>query len=83
MGRSYRERPKQLGRKLALIRTRLGLTQPELIKALGVKGEPLYPSSISLYEQGKREPPLLVLLKYARLADVTMEQLVDDKMKLD
>jgi len=83
MGRSYRERPKQLGRKLALIRTRLGLTQPELIKALGVKGEPLYPSSISLYEQGKREPPLLVLLKYARLAGVTMEQLVDDKMKLD
>ena len=82
MGRSYRERPKQLGRKLALIRTRLGLTQPELIKELGVKGEPLYPSSISLYEQGKREPPLLVLLKYARLADVTMEQLVDDKMKL-
>jgi transcriptional regulator with XRE-family HTH domain len=83
MGRSYRERPKQLGRKLALIRTRLGLTQPQLIKELGVKGEPLYPSSISLYEQGKREPPLLVLLKYARLAKVTMEQLVDDKMKLD
>jgi transcriptional regulator with XRE-family HTH domain len=82
MGRSYRERPKQLGRKLALIRTRLGLTQPELIKELGVKGEPLYPSSISLYEQGKREPPLLVLLKYARLAGVTMESLVDDKMKL-
>lgn len=83
MGRSYRERPKQLGRKLALIRTRLGMTQPELIKALGVKGEPLYPSSISLYEAGKREPPLLVLLKYARLADVTMEQLVDDKMRLE
>ena len=56
MGRSYRERPRQLGRKLALIRKRLGLTQPELIVKLGVKGEPLYPSSISLYEQGKREP---------------------------
>jgi transcriptional regulator with XRE-family HTH domain len=83
MGRSYRERPKQLGRKLALIRKRLGLTQPELIEQLSVKGEPLYPSSISLYEQGKREPPLLVLLKYARLAGVTMEQLVDDKLKLD
>lgn len=82
MGRSYRERPKQLGRKLALIRKRLGLTQPELIAELGVKGEPLYPSSISLYEQGKREPPLLVLLKYARLAGVTMETLVDDKLKL-
>jgi transcriptional regulator with XRE-family HTH domain len=83
MGRSYRERPKHLGRKLALIRKRLGLTQPELIERLGVKGEPLYPSSISLYEQGKREPPLLVLLRYARLAGVTMEALVDDKLKLD
>lgn len=83
MGRSYRERPKQLGRKLALIRKRLDLTQPELIARLAVKGEPLYPSSITLYEQGKREPPLLVLLKYARLAGVTMEQLVDDKLKLD
>lgn len=82
MGRSYRERPKRLGRKLALIRKRLGLTQPELIKALGVKGEPLYPSSISLYEKGKREPPLLVLLRYARLGDVTMEELVDDKFKV-
>lgn len=82
MGRSYRERPRQLGRKLALIRKRLGLTQPELIALLAVKGEPLYPSSITLYEQGKREPPLLVLLRYARLADVTMESLVDDKMKL-
>ena len=82
MGRSYRERPKRLGRKLALIRTRLGLTQPELIARLEVKGEPLYPSSISLYEQGKREPPLLVLLKYARLAEVSTDVLIDDKLNL-
>jgi transcriptional regulator with XRE-family HTH domain len=61
---------------------RLELTQPELIGRLGVKGEPLYPSSISLYEQGKREPPLLVLLKYARLAGVSTDVLIDDKLKL-
>ncbi len=82
MGRSYRERPKQLGRKLALIRRRLGLTQPEMIAELGVKGEPLYASSISLYEQGKREPPLLVLLRYARLAGVSTDVLIDDKLRL-
>jgi transcriptional regulator with XRE-family HTH domain len=82
MGRSYRERPKRLGRKLALIRKRLGLTQPELIERLGVKGEPLYASSISLYEQGKREPPLLVLLKYARLAGTSTDVLIDDNLKL-
>jgi transcriptional regulator with XRE-family HTH domain len=83
MGRSYRSRPKKLGVKLKLIRTRLGLTQAEMIKNLNVRSEPLYPTNISEYERGKREPPLLVLLRYARLAGVTMETLVDDKLKLD
>ena len=83
MGRSYRTRPKKLGGKLKLIRTRLDLTQAEMIKSLDVRSEPLYPTNISAYEQGKREPPLLVLLKYARLGGCTMEQLVDDKLKLD
>lgn len=82
MGRSYRSRPKKLGAKLKLIRTRLGLTQPEMIAELSVKDEPLYPSSISEYEAGKREPPLLVLLKYARLAGVSSDVLIDDKLKL-
>ena len=35
-----------------------------------------------LHVLGKREPPLMVLLAYARLADVSMECLVDDKMRL-
>jgi transcriptional regulator with XRE-family HTH domain len=82
MGRSYRSRPKKLGGKLKLIRLRLGLTQAELIKTLNVRSEPLRPTNISGYERGKREPPLLVLLKYARLYGCTMEQLVDDKLKL-
>jgi transcriptional regulator with XRE-family HTH domain len=54
-----------------------------MIAELSVKDEPLYPTNISAYERGKREPPLLVLLKYARLAGVSMDTLVDDKMKLD
>ncbi len=82
MGRSYRSRPAKLGKKLRLIRQRLGLTQPELIERLAIKDEPLYPSGISEYENGKREPPLLVLLAYARLAGVSMETLVDDKIGL-
>jgi transcriptional regulator with XRE-family HTH domain len=83
MGRSYRSRPKKLGAKLRLIRLRLGLTQPEMIKKLAVKDEPLRAASISAYEKNLREPPLMVLLRYARIARVTMEQLVDDKLKLD
>ena len=39
---------------------------------------PLYPASISQYEQGKRAPPLLVMLAYVKVAGVTMEMLVDD-----
>ncbi len=37
---------------------------------------------ISGYETGKREPPLPVLLKYARLAGVSTDVLIDDKLKL-
>ena len=81
MGRSYRSRPKRLGAKLKAIRMQLGLTQSAMIKALAVKDEPLSPASISGYELSQREPPLMVLLRYARLAGCTMEELVDDKIK--
>lgn len=81
MGRSDRTRPVRLGRKLRQIRTGLGLTQPEMIEKLKVR-EPLYAASISEYESGKREPPLLVLLRYARLAGVSTDVLIDDKLKL-
>ena len=82
MGRSNRSRPRKLGRKLRQIRTGLGLTQTEMIQRLGVKSEPLTAASISGYELGKREPPLMVLLRYARLAGVCVDTLIDDKMKL-
>lgn len=51
-------------------------------EALNYKATPLYASQISNFEQGKREPPLMVLLAYARLAGVSIECLVDDKIKL-
>jgi transcriptional regulator with XRE-family HTH domain len=37
---------------------------------------------ISAYEHGTREPNLLTLLHYARLAGVSMDILVDDKLNL-
>jgi transcriptional regulator with XRE-family HTH domain len=82
MGRAHRSRPQRLGEKLLLIRIRLGLTQPELIKRLAVKSEVLYPSSISLFERGGREPSLLVLLAYSSLSGWSINQLVDDKVDL-
>jgi len=82
MGRAKRATPKKLGKKLHLIRESLGLTLEEMIEKLNCSETPLYPASISMYEAGKREPPLLVLLRYARLSGVTMEILVDDEVDL-
>jgi len=79
MGRTPRNKPRHLGRKLLKIRQRLGMSQTEIAKALGLK---VHYSAVSNFELGTREPDLIVVLKYARLAKVPMETLVDDKMKL-
>jgi transcriptional regulator with XRE-family HTH domain len=46
-----------------------------------VKSPPA-PGAISRYESGQREPSLLVLLEYARLARVSTDVLIDDRLKL-
>jgi transcriptional regulator with XRE-family HTH domain len=37
---------------------------------------------LSEFESGKREPNLLLLLRYARAANVSVESLIDDKLDL-
>jgi transcriptional regulator with XRE-family HTH domain len=81
MGRSARERPRRLAAKLLQIRQALDMTQEQMLAALRLD-EKVFASAISGYELGTREPPLLVLLKYARLAGVCMEVLVDDELDL-
>ena len=44
--------------------------------------EDLTQSRISEYEAGTGEPSLIVLLKYARLAGVAVDVLIDDKLDL-
>jgi transcriptional regulator with XRE-family HTH domain len=80
VGRSGRPRPKHLAKKLARIREQLGLSQAAMCDRLGFPK--IHPAHISGYETGKREPPLPVLLKYARLAGVSTDVLIDDKLKL-
>jgi transcriptional regulator with XRE-family HTH domain len=41
---------------------------------------PPQPGMVSRYERGQREPKLLVLLEFARIAGVSMDVLVDDKL---
>lgn len=83
MGRIPRHGPKFLGKKLAQIRESLGIkTLEEMAKRLDVEEINLYRSTIHEYESGKREPPLIVLLKYARIAGVSVETLIDDELDL-
>ena len=77
-----RAMPKKLGKKLLQIRMNLGMSQREIVKALKYHDTPLRASQISQYEQGQREPTMMLVLAYARLAKASVESLIDDKMKL-
>lgn len=81
MGRGTRQRPQRLPEKLMQIRQALGLSQDGIIQQLGVEGS-ITRDYISAYERGVREPPLPVLLEYARAAGVCMDVLVDDEADL-
>jgi len=81
MGRSPRERPRKLAAKLLQIRQALGFSQPQMLVALRLD-EKVFSSAVSGYELGTREPTLPVVLRYARLAGVIMDVLVDDEMDL-
>ena len=79
MGRSRRNKPKKLSQKLLAIRQRLKMSQTEMARALELK---VHYSAVSNYELGTREPDLIIVLRYARLAGVPMEILVDDNLVL-
>lgn len=74
--------PKNLAKKLGQIRLKLGLSQTQLVEALNYKESPLRAAQISQFETGRREPPLMLLLAYAKLAGVSTDVLIDDKLRL-
>ena len=83
MGRASRPHPTRLAGKLKHIRHALGLSQDGMLERLGLTGiKGMFRSSISGYEQGNREPPLGVLLAYARAANVYVDALIDDELNL-
>ena|ERR1051325_4694354 len=81
MGRALRQRPVHLAGKLRKVRDSFGLSQNGIIARLGLTDE-IYQDYISAYERGVREPPLPILLQYARLAGVCVDVLIDDRLKL-
>ena len=81
MARHARIRPTRLAKKLRQIRVALDLSQSELLKHLGLDKVMDY-RRISEFELGTTEPPLWVLLQYARAAGVPLEGIVDDELDL-
>ena len=81
MGRKPRLKPERLAEKLVHIRTALGISQSDMHRQLGL-GDLIDAKRISEYELGNNEPPLPVILGYARVAGVHMEALVDDELNL-
>lgn len=52
-----------------------------MVKLLNAR-QSMHYGRVSEYELGKREPSLLTLLAYARVAGVHLEDLVDDNLTL-
>jgi transcriptional regulator with XRE-family HTH domain len=83
MGRAKATRliPGRLPEKLLLIRNSLGISQSEMLRRLGLEDD-LWYTQISGYELGRSVPPPVVLLEYARVANVYVEVLIDDSLNL-
>lgn len=82
--RRQRRRPARLPEKLLEIRQKLELSQGGMSRILGGEETREY---ISKYENGLLEPPLEVLLAYARAISKTgggefLEALIDDNLNL-
>lgn len=81
MGAKGRRKQARLASKLRRIRIALKLSQGQLLEHLGLDSE-LGRADISRYELGLREPPLYVILRYAKAAGICTDLLIDDGLSL-
>lgn len=89
MGRA-RNRPKLLPNKLRAIREFLNVRTVDMASKLQAdmlshsrKQYQIKGGRISEWENGRREPDLLVLLSYSRLAQVKMDSMIDDALSVE
>lgn len=81
--RHARPKPDHLAAKLREIRESRELNFEQMANALKhVKKSPPTKSSIYRFERGEREPSLLVILEYCRIAGIAVEFLIDDELEL-
>ena len=81
MGSAARRKPQRLAEKLLEIRVVLGLSQNGLIRRMGFEDD-LTQAQISMFERGVRQPSLLILAAYARVANVYVEAFIIDDVDL-
>ena len=78
---SSHKEPLMLGRKLKDIRLYLGYTLEEMASAVGKEGKSRR-ARVYEWEQGVRVPDYSCLLAYARLVDISTDDLIDDAIPL-
>lgn len=82
MGRAKRIRPERLGEKLSAIRRHFNYTLEQMAERLSDEKLRIRRQAVSQYELNDNEPSLLILLRYARLAGITIDILADDAAEL-
>lgn len=82
MGRAAIERPVRLSEKLRNLRKDLSISQYQMIRYLGYTEDELTQSEISAFERGTKLPSFLVLLRYARKFNISVEALIDDELEI-
>jgi DNA-binding XRE family transcriptional regulator len=78
MGRARRVIPAKLGKKLLQVRLGLGYNMPQMAAALSDDLVVVHKQDIFRFEKGEREPSLIVILRYSKLAKASIECLIDD-----
>jgi transcriptional regulator with XRE-family HTH domain len=81
MGRASRPRPRRLAEKLLQIRLALGVSQNGMLRVLGLEDR-IFQGTLSGYELGTKEPPLPIVLAYARCVGISTDVLIDDDLDL-
>ena len=77
-----RLRPEKLGAKLLAVRLKFEYSQADMAAALSDDDASIVRQDIHRYEIGKTDPPLVILLRYSKLARVKMEIFADDSKDL-
>lgn len=65
-----------MGVRIAALRRQAGLSQAELARRLQCS-----PSAVGMYEQGRREPPADLLVRMARVFDVSTDYLLTGTLR--